>query len=152
MFKVWNIEFQIDREFFTETNIRGKKLETAEDIISSCEAIWFYLTNDWLSYRIPDHDRRSRWEIHPWWSQLVKFRECDKITRSKQIELPTEDAVIPPLIGYLSSYAARKGGTLEDGTIFKELYYQIIKYENRTGKYFNETVDKKKKLLGDDTQ
>ncbi|RJG23306.1 hypothetical protein [Paenibacillus thiaminolyticus] len=146
--KVWNIEFQIDREFFTEFKVGQRKLDTAEDAIEYMAVLWNYLTAEWISYRIPDDDRRSRWTIHPWWLSLSKFSETDaKVSREMQRELPTMESIIPGLRGYLTSYAARMGGNLQDGSLFQTLLEDINKYDEQAGKQFAEVVDVKRQLM-----
>lgn len=146
--KVWNIEFQCDRDFFTEFKVGSKKLNSAEDTIQNMSVIWHYLTNDWISYRVPDDERRSRWSIHPWWTSLSIFEESDeKVSRSDQRELPTADVIIPAVRGYLATYAARKGGNLNDGSLFKALIEDILKYDEQKGEHFEESVDIKRQLI-----
>lgn len=148
--KVWNIEFQMNREFFDETKINGKRYNAVEEVLTGIPAIWNYLVNDWVTYRIPSSDRRTRWEIHPWWLTLKRFEEGGKIKRGKQKELPTEEAITPALNGYITSYAARKGLSLDDGTLFKEIFGSLENYYKKTDTSFEQIVEKKKKLLGDD--
>jgi hypothetical protein len=145
--KVWNIEFQIDREFFTGTSIDDRILDTAEDVMDAIPSIWNYLTTEWVTYRVPDNARRTRWSLHPWWQSLKRFEECKKITRQKQVELPTLDAIAPPLVGYMTTAAARIGGSLEDGSFFKKLYALTKEYGVAYNKDFEEVVRNKKKLL-----
>lgn len=145
--KVWNCEFQMKREFFTETRINGRQLGSAEDVIANQPAIWKYLTNQWISYRIPDNERRSRWSIDPWWRRLANYHECDdKISRDRQRTIPTTNAIIPGLRGYLTAYAARTGDTI-DGTLFNRLQADLDDYDERTGKDFEETVNIKRQLI-----
>lgn len=145
--KVWNFEFQLKREFFKECKIGRKKLDSAEDVIENQTAIWKYLTTDWVSYRIPDGDRRTRWPVHPWWKELANYHECkNKISREKQRTLPTIDALIPGMRGYLSSYAAHMNDLI-DGTLFERLRRDIEEYDQKAGKSFEEVVDKKRQIL-----
>jgi len=149
--KVWNIEFQIDREFFSDFKIGRRRLDTSEEVIERMQDLWHYLTHDWITYRIPDNPRRTRWTIHPWWESLFGFAETkEKISRGKQRELPTVNLLVPAIRGYLSSYAARTGRDLQDGTLFKELYEQILDYEELTGKTFTEDVIYKRSLMDPD--
>jgi hypothetical protein len=147
--KVWNIEFQINRDFFTEARKSSMKMDTAEEVIEAMSAIWTYLTNDWISYRIPDNERRTRWSFHPWWLSLSQFHECtDKISRIRQRELPTTDVLIPALRGYLTSYQARMGDVgLEDGSLFQKLFNDLMEYDQKTGREFIDTVKRKQELI-----
>lgn len=146
--KVWNIEFQMKREFFRETKIRNQLYDTAEQVIEAMPAIWLYLTTDWVTYRIPDNDRRTRWSLHPWWTSLYDFVETeDRIDRKVQRELPTQEAIIPGLRGYLTSYAARTGESLHDGTLFKRLLEALQDYDDRNKTDFDETSNLKKSLI-----
>lgn len=146
--KVWNIEFQMKREYFRETEINGTLYDTAEQVISGMSAIWLYLTTEWVTYRIPDNDRRTRWSLHPWWTGLYDFVETDdRVTRNVQRELPTEEAIIPALRGYLTSLAARTGDSLEDGTLFKRLLTSLKDYDEKNKTDFDEQSNIKKSLI-----
>jgi hypothetical protein len=152
--KVWNIEFEIHREFFTERDTTkgerrfgGKEIDTAEDVLGVLPSLWWYLTNEWVSYRVPDNERRTRWSMHPWWEQLMKYHECkDKISRGKQLELPTIEALMPAIRGYLTTYQARKGGS-KSGLAMMQLWNDLTEYEKLKDKNFDETVTKKRNLL-----
>lgn len=146
--KVWNIEFQMNRDFFSEARMRAFKLDSAEQVIEAMPAIWTYLTNDWVSYRVPDNERRSRWSFHPWWLSLSNFHECkDKISRGRQRELPTTDVLVPALRGYLTSYQARTGVDLNDGSLFQRLFQDLADYDERMGREFADTVKMKQELI-----
>lgn len=146
--KVWNIEFQMNREFFGEFKVGNVRLDTAEQVIELQSDIWAYLTSQWVSYRVPDDERRSRWSLHPWWQSLSSYHESkNRLSRSRQRELPTADMIIPGLRGYLSSYAARMGYDIEDGTLFRQLFEDIHNYERVSSKDWNTDVNKKLSLL-----
>lgn len=150
--KVWNIEFQINREFFADFTLgegrTKRKLDTVEEVLIDTPAIWYYLTNDWVTYRIPDDGRRTRWEWHPWWANLCNYYECKEvISRHKQMTLPTTELLIPAIRGFLSSYAARSGLSLDDGTLFKVMIDQIKEYEKKAEKSFDLDVGKKRQLM-----
>ncbi len=147
--KIWNIEFQLDREYFDEIKIAGKKIDSAESTIKGMASIWFYLTNDWITYRIPDKDRRTRWQISPWWIQLSVFNgdTGHLLIRHKQKNLPVLDALAPGFVGYLSAIAARTDSELLDGSLLQRVYKLIEDYENKNGKDFEKMVLKKKQLL-----
>lgn len=146
--KVWNIEFQMNREFFSDFKVGNLRLDTAEQVISLQHDIWHYLTHDWVSYRVPDDPRRSRWSFHPWWQSLSSYHEsANRLSRSRQRELPTVDMIIPGLRGYLSSYAARMGYDIQDGSLFKQLFEDIQNYEQVSSKDWYDDVGKKLQLL-----
>lgn len=145
--QVWNCEYQMAREFFTDTEIAGRKLDAVEDIIKHQATIWRYLTHEWLTYRVPDNERRSRWSLHPWWEQLQAYSESGvQISRGRQRELPTTNAIVPPLIGFLTAYAARKGDSM-DGTLFDRLRADIEAYAERTGIDLEQRVSQKRMLM-----
>ncbi|MCL6456514.1 MAG: hypothetical protein K6T85_00765 [Gorillibacterium sp.] len=151
--KVWNIEFQVDREFFSDFKAGRQRLDTAEDVIDRMPTIWYYLTNEWATYRIPDDDRRTRWTIDPWWSGLASFYECNEhLSRFKQRTLPTVDLLIPAIRGYLSSYAARLGGDLEDGSLLADLVAKMKEYELTADKTFLEVVERKMALIDPESE
>lgn len=146
--KVWNIEFQLRRDFFLETLINKKYLETVEDVINSMHVIWYYLTTRWVSYRIPDATRRTRWSIHPWWLSLYNFVETqNKLSRTRQRTLPTKETIIPVLRGYLTSLAARTDKSLDDGSLLKLLVEEIKNYDIEKERSFNAEIENKKSLI-----
>lgn len=150
--KVWNIEFQINREFFRDFTLGSgrnkRKLDTVEKVLEDTAAIWYYLTNDWITYRIPDDERRTRWSMHPWWIEISDYHECEElISRSKQVELPTEKLLIPAIRGFLSSYAARTGEDLRDGSLLQKLLQQMQEYEVEVDETFESEVKRKRQLM-----
>lgn len=146
--RVWNIEFQCDREFFSELRLGRRRLDTVEETISNIPAIWGYLTQTWITYRIPDNPRRTRWSVHPWWEELSDYLPFDQpITRERQKRLPTKAMLIPAIRGYLTAYAARSGGSISDGTLWKDLFDEIMAYESEVDKDFLKDVFVKRQLL-----
>lgn len=145
---VWNIEFQLSRDFFKETKIKGCIKETVEDVIAAMPAIWLYLTTDWITYRIPDNPRRARWSLHPWWMSLYTFVETnDRLSRDRQRELPTKDSIMPGLRGLLTSLAARLDVSFDDGSLFQMLKQELLEYDEKNERSFAEDIEKKKMLM-----
>lgn len=88
---VWRIEFQLRRKALKEFGI-----SVIEDINSNEIGLWAYLTQEWLSIRIPNKDTNaSRWKVKPKWRKLQKahlnyipsplIRERIKIGNVKQL-------------------------------------------------------------------
>lgn len=145
---VWNIEFQLRREFFRETKFGVETKDTAEEVIDAMKTIWLYLTTKWITYRVPDATRRSRWSLHPWWQTLYEWVETsEKLTRDRQRSLPMKETIIPVLRGYLTSLAARTDMNLDDGTLFKLLLEEIRNYDEEKERNFNEEIEIKKMLI-----
>lgn len=146
--KVWNIEFQIDRDFFSDFKVGRQRLDTVEEVLKQIPALWYYLTNDWITYRLQDNERRTRWSLHPWWTSIGEYHECKELVyRSDQLEFPTADALIPGLQGFITAYAARMGGNLDDGTLFMMLHRALTEYGERSGKSFDYLVGYKRQLM-----
>lgn len=103
---VWNIEFQLGRTYFKEYQI-----ESVADFIKSMRAIWEYLTTKWLSYVDLIYTRVERCPLKPIWEQISKayLNYCNivPIKREKQLNKRAE-ALIPQLVGVLTSYGACK--------------------------------------------
>lgn len=103
---VWNIEYQIGRNYFKENQI-----ETVADFIKSMRAIWEYLTNTWLAFIDLTDTNISRCPLKPVWDKISKaylnYCNTKPIRRQKQLNKRAE-ALIPQLVGVLTSYGACK--------------------------------------------
>ena len=65
---VWRIEFQLRREALKQFDIN-----TVEDLKDKSYGVWNYLTDQWFSLRLPDHEKQDRRAIHPFWKNV---QEC----------------------------------------------------------------------------
>lgn len=106
---VWNIEFQINREYLKEHYI-----ETVWQVFDRLGSIWEYCTTKWLVKTIPDNNNISRCSINPVWIKVQEafkdFNARPLIKRSKQLSADAE-AIIPAAYGTFTTFAAKKGIT-----------------------------------------
>ena len=59
------VEYQLRRTFLRQVGI-----DSLDDLFQKCGGIWFYLTEEWFSLRMPDKVQQNRREIHPWWQEV----------------------------------------------------------------------------------
>lgn len=104
---VWNIEFELNREFFKEFNINN-----IEDVFGRLGSIWEYCTNQWLVMMECDRTRIERSNVNKDWVKIQEafkeFENLELIKRTDQLESEAS-ALIPGTIGNITSYAAKKG-------------------------------------------
>lgn len=120
--KISNIEFEIKRDWF-----RVFGVETVEDLFESLGAIWFFLTKNYLSFRYPDNDRRSRRTICEWWAEIRTATfdfDGSLLSRKKSVELNIYKA-ISGAMGYITSYAAAIGRPQVDRALMLELLREL---------------------------
>lgn len=104
--KVWNIEFQIERKFFKEYDI-----ETVEQAFEYISTIWNYCTTEWIVKKDLVYSRIKRCPTNKDWKNVQKvFSRIDSKSLIKRKEQLDKDAeiLIPALIGYLTTFSARK--------------------------------------------
>jgi len=102
---VWNIEYEVKREFFKERNI-----ETIDDFNAKLNDIYIYLMQKWLSINIKEYPMLD--EVQALWLEISNARYNDEplqgLTRSIISECSSEE-LIPQMQGLITSYAAKKG-------------------------------------------
>ncbi|HYE09862.1 MAG TPA: hypothetical protein VEF53_06760 [Patescibacteria group bacterium] len=143
--KVWNVEFEIKREFFKEMQI-----DSVEDALERINTLWEYCTKEWLIKKNNDRTRIERSTTNEVWVDIQNlfkdYKSRDMIKREKQLEY---DAVslVPGTIGNITSFAARTG--IEN---FEEAMNQLMlqgnKYLFKKDKTYSEVVQEKIALLG----
>lgn len=109
--KVWRQEFQLRRE-----PLKQLGMHTVPDLLQSFDALWRYLTQDWLRLAIPNPNdaTRTRWLTHPTWqaiSQMLdQFTEDQpRLQRFRQQRIPREDWMLINGLGGLTSFMASRG-------------------------------------------
>jgi len=104
---VWNVEFQINREYMKENCIT-----TVNDAFERLRTIWEYCTCHWIVKIELDNERITRCSINSKWAELQQvfneYKNLPLVSREKQIN-EDADAIIPSLYGSFTSFAARKG-------------------------------------------
>lgn len=105
--KVWNIEFQINREYLKEHCI-----DSVQDTFERLATMWKYCTEYWLVKIVPDNANISRCSIDDRWKPIQEafsgYQNKPLVDRDKQLSTDA-DAMIPSLYGTFTSFAARKG-------------------------------------------
>jgi hypothetical protein len=104
---VWRIEFQIRRKFLKDTRINS-----IEELVKNLGGMWEYLTDLWVSLRIPDDLNATRRTTHPGWLSVQqaapRFGEVRKLIRNCKNDPASVDWYVSHCGGCLISYAARR--------------------------------------------
>jgi hypothetical protein len=138
---ITNIEFEIKREWFWNFQI-----DTVEDLFENLGSVWFYLTNNYLSFRYHDNDRRSRRTICEWWQEIrVATFDFDGslLAKRKQVELNIDKAVYG-VFGYATSLAAALGYDHLDKAVLSNLWSYMNRMINARGISPTERIRQKK--------
>lgn len=105
-YRVWNVEFQITREYLKENCIA-----TVKDAYDRLRSIWEYCSRYWIVKIELDNERTTRCSINKEWAELQKvfneFKYLPLVSRDKQIN-DDANAMIPSLYGTFTSFAAKK--------------------------------------------
>lgn len=145
LLNVWNIEFELHRDFLREFDI-----ETYDDLTVTIHDLWLYLTTHWIRWCVPSHLERKRWETTATWetvqSAYAEF-EFNGFTRREVQRVSDSTKYIPALSGFITSLAA----TLDYDDMDEALSYvkrSVQEYiSKRKGTTFDDIVDEKKKAL-----
>ncbi|WP_202709701.1 hypothetical protein [Sporosalibacterium faouarense] len=103
---VWNVEFEIQRKFFKEYDI-----ETVEDMFTKMSSLWKYCTFDWLQFKELDNNRKDRCSVTDSWINIqnsYNHIESKSLIKAEQRLDADADVLIPSIIGYITSFSARK--------------------------------------------
>lgn len=147
--KVWNVEFQISREFLADHHIT-----TVEDAFQRLKSLWEHCTRHWLVKIELDNDNISRCSINPLWEQIQgvfdEFQSRPLIKREKQLRHDAE-SMIPSTFGNITTYAA-KIGMYDPALVLTNLTRNGEKYLKSKKLDFKKVVSKKESLLKADRQ
>lgn len=106
---VWNVEFQINREFLKDYNI-----ETVRDSFKRLKTLWKYCTEKWIVKVKLDHTRIERCTTDDIWISIQNafdnYKHEPLVKREVQLASDAE-AIVPGTIGNITTFAARKGIT-----------------------------------------
>lgn len=144
--KVWRQEFQLRRE-----PLKQLGLHTVPDLLQSFDALWRYLTQDWLRLAIPNPNdaTRTRWPTHPTWqaiSQMLdQFTEDQpRLQRFRQQRIPREDWMLINGLGGLTSFMASRG--IEDFDVgLIEYMHRASVFHHANGRGLKEYISGKVK-------
>jgi len=143
--KVWNIEFQIGRKYFKEHNI-----ETVGQAFERIKAIWEYCTQKWIIKKELKNTRMENCPVNAIWEKIQEafslLESKSLIKRDKQLDRDA-DALVPSIIGYLTTYSARKGET-DMGDCLMNVINTGLRYLEKARKStFTIEVEKKMALI-----
>jgi len=142
--KVWNIEFQINREF-----LKDHYINTVLQAYDSLGSIWEYCTKFWLVKIIEDNKNISRCSTDETWKKVQQsfehFKHRPLIKREKQLN-DDADAIIPGAYGIFTTFAAKKGIT-DISMALKVFGMNGNRYLKSKKLDFEKVVNKKQALL-----
>ncbi|MGB8649931.1 MAG: hypothetical protein WCD35_04635 [Mycobacteriales bacterium] len=145
--RVLRVEFQVGRQVLNQVGVGNPA-----DCLAKAPALWAYLTDSWLSYRVPTADlTRSRWPISPEW-------ECVQAAALRGEALGLERVyaaqkagsvrrLLPYVRGYLSSVGAHLATESLDDTL-RRLGRLLAEDEEHTGVPFVARLQDKRAKLG----
>lgn len=156
--EVWGESYDASRpvlrvEFeFGRTILRQVGIDSPEDLFEKMGPLWAYGTEDWLSLRIPTHDRTgSRWPVAREWEviQGVSLRgDAVGVKRTTDAgDSASLRRLVAPLCGYLASVGVVRGAaSLSEclgiaGAVIRD-------YERDTGIPFEDRLEKKRHRRG----
>jgi hypothetical protein len=109
--KVWRQEFQLRRE-----PLKQLGMHTVPDLLQLYDALWRYLTQDWLRLAIPNPNdvTRTRWPTHPVWQSISQvfdqfMEERPRLERFRPQRIPREEWMLVNGLGGLTSFMASRG-------------------------------------------
>jgi hypothetical protein len=70
---VWRVGLEIGRKAITEFG-----LDSPQQVLAAVGDLWHYGTTDWLTYRSPTEQERTRWPLSPEWLAVQQASLCDQ--------------------------------------------------------------------------
>ena len=141
---VWNIEFELHREFFKDYGI-----ESVEDMFNHLNTIWQLCTKNWLVLVVGDRTRIENCSIDPVWQQIAgvfnEYVSKPLIKRERQVRADAE-SLIPATIGNITTVAARLGID-NDEKAFYTIMQKGEKYLDQKNHTYKTKIDEKISLL-----
>ncbi len=106
---VWRVEGQIRRAI-----LRKFGVNSIDDLKRSLNALWQYLTTEWLSFRLLDDSNTARRTVHPWWLAVQQcaalFGSFSELVRANAPGEPADAAwYVRRMAGLCTGYAAAAG-------------------------------------------
>lgn len=140
----WNIEFELKSDMLREFN-----LIQLQDISSHLQDLWRYCTSDFLIKIDNTCTRKERCPINKEWIEVQnaynKFISTELIKRNKQIDLDAQ-ALIPSIMGHITSYSARIG-SLDFAETLDKIGREGKNYFRKKQTNFKEEVENKALLI-----
>lgn len=105
---VWRVEYEFHTAF-----LKILKLREIDKAVSHQDALWKFATEEWLKLVIPNPNdsNRSRWNIHPVWSEIQEATSQGSEPLIKEVEktrLPTNETLFVNGLGYFISFMASR--------------------------------------------
>ena len=143
---VWNIEFEMKSEL-----LRKYDLYTVNDITTHLKDLWLLCTSKFLTKINNDNAKVERCSINSEWLEIQKC--YDKFKSSQLILKKAKDdydanALVPSIVGNITSYCAYKGIILVEDMI-NDLKENGEKYLRKKATTFEKEVKEKINMLGD---
>lgn len=137
---VWNIEFEVKSDILREFN-----LIEVNRVYNRLRDLWHYCTNEYLVKVDRVNTRIERCPVNKQWKEIQtayeEFRSFGLIKREKQIDIEA-NTLIPTIIGYMTSYSAKKG-EIDIKSAFNKIYIEGQKFlENKKTSFKKEVKDK----------
>lgn len=141
---VWNIEFELHREFFKNYGI-----ESVEDLFNHLNSVWKFCTEHWLVLVVVDRTRIENCSVDPVWQQIAnafnQYVSEPLIKREHQVRADAE-ALIPATIGNITTVAARLGINNNEHA-FYTIMQKGEKYLDLKNHTYKTKIDEKISLL-----
>ena len=141
---VWNIEFELKGDILREFNLLEIK-----DIYDHLQDLWTYCTTKHLVKVERVNTRIERCPVSMEWKEIQtaynKFNSVGLIERRKQVDIEA-NTLIPTIIGYITSYSARKGD-VDINIAFDKIYKDGQKFLRNKETDFEKEVKTKMLLI-----
>ena len=155
---IWGENFDSTRSVLrVEFELGGAVLRqfgvtSPEDVLDATGALWTYLTNDWLTHRVPGPDQtKSRWPISSQWEYVQRAVIGENSYGLNRMYLGKRRGgvagIMSSLEGYLASFGAyAEASSLDD--MLPHLRDALNQRERDTGISFGERVVDKHRKFG----
>lgn len=141
---VWNVEFELKGDILREFNLLEVK-----DIYNHLQDLWTYCTTKHLIKVERVNTRIERCPVSTDWKEIQtaydKFNSVGLIERRKQVDIEA-NTLIPTIIGYITSYSARKGDA-DINTAFNKIFKDSQKFLKNKETDFEKEVKNKMLLI-----
>jgi hypothetical protein len=140
---VWRIEAQFKRAALVDFN---PPLRTVDEVLSRLQALWRYVTGEWLTYREPsDHQREARWPLDPIWRevQAIELAPSSVDLVRGRLAQAEELRLVQGGLGYLTSWAALRNHHEIDSTL-EAIRPILVRYLESRGSTFRDEVKRKR--------
>lgn len=140
---VWRIEAQFKRAALVDFN---PPLRTVDEVLARLQALWRYVTGEWLTYREPsDHRREARWPLDPVWRdvQAIELAPSSVDVVRGRLAQAEELRLVQGALGYLTSWAALANARELDAAM-EAIRPILVRYLESKGSTFRDEVKRKR--------